>query len=86
MFFADDVSVSKGMVKYVSALPRESVVDVEGLVNCPDRPIDGCTIKDCELSATSIKCVSRRAADRASGAASRPVLQPLECYDWVRRR
>lgn len=41
--FVDDVTVSKGMVKYASALSRESIVDVEGLVAAPQAPVEGCS-------------------------------------------
>ena len=36
IFFVDDVKVSKGMVKFVSNLPKESVVDISGLITKPD--------------------------------------------------
>lgn len=41
--FVDDVNVSKGMVKYASAIPRESIVDVEGRVTTPQAPIEACS-------------------------------------------
>jgi aspartyl-tRNA synthetase len=41
--FADDVSVSKGMVKYACGIPKESIVDVEGLVAVPANPIESCS-------------------------------------------
>eukprot|EP00897_Mesotaenium_endlicherianum_P000974 jgi/Mesen1/10878/ME000093S10397 len=39
IFFVGD-HVSKGMVKYVSALSKESIVDVEGLVVVPKEPVE----------------------------------------------
>lgn len=54
----DDRSVSKGMVKYASKLPRESVVDIEGVVVDPGMAIQGAT-QQVELHATSITCISR---------------------------
>ena len=36
VFFVDDVNVSKGMVKFVSNLTKESVVDISGLIIKPD--------------------------------------------------
>ena len=38
IFFVDDVKVSKGMVKFVSNLSKESVVDIQarGLTSHPD--------------------------------------------------
>lgn len=41
--FVDDVNVSKGMVKYASAIPRESIVDVEGQVVATKEPIEACS-------------------------------------------
>ena len=41
--FVNNETVSKGMVKYASDLPRESVVDVAGKVWVPKEPITGCT-------------------------------------------
>ena len=35
--------VSKGLVKFVTSLPKESIVDVEGIVDAPDTPINGTT-------------------------------------------
>jgi aspartyl-tRNA synthetase len=31
------------MVKYASQITRESIVDVEGLITCPERPVEGCS-------------------------------------------
>ena len=58
VFFVDDVAVSKGMVKYVCALTKESVLDLEGVVTVPEAAITGatCTV---ELSAVAVRCVSR---------------------------
>lgn len=46
VLFADDETVSKGMVKYASQITKESIVDVEGLLTCPEKSIDGCSQKD----------------------------------------
>lgn len=43
VLFVDDVSVSKGMVKYAAAIPRESIVDVEGEVTLPEKPVEACS-------------------------------------------
>ena len=43
VLFADEKVVSKGMVKYASSLPRESVTDVEGIIFVPEHPVQGCT-------------------------------------------
>lgn len=39
----DDKTVSKGMVKYASAIPRESIIDISGEVDVPKEPIAACT-------------------------------------------
>lgn len=61
VLFVDDATVSKGMVKYASALSRESIVDVEGTLAAPEAPIVGCSQSQVELHVTSIRCVSRAA-------------------------
>ena len=38
----DDKTVNKGMVKYATAIPRESFVDVYGEVHVPETPVVGC--------------------------------------------
>ena len=60
VFFVDDVSVSKGMVKYVSALTKESVVDLEGCVVKPEAAITGASCPY-ELAGLTVRCVSRAA-------------------------
>ena len=55
----DEVNVSKGMVKFVSNLTKESVVDIQGVVKKPNEPIAGCTQQTVELEASSIFCISR---------------------------
>lgn len=50
ILFVDDKTVSKGMVKYASNLPRESIVDVSGEVHVPDAPVAGCTCSKVRLS------------------------------------
>ena len=43
VLFVDDKTVSKGMVKYATSIPRESFVDVYGEVHVPETPVVGCT-------------------------------------------
>lgn len=59
VLFADDVTVSKGMVKYASQITRESIVDVGGVVSVPEVPVDGCSQSQVELQVDFIKVVSR---------------------------
>jgi hypothetical protein len=53
VFFVNDTTVSKGMVKYVGSLPSESIVDVEGVVTKPEAAVDGCTQKEIEIDVRS---------------------------------
>lgn len=53
VLFVDDEIVSKGMVKYASAIPRESIVDVTGVLTKPVAPVEGCSqaeVWDCVLA------------------------------------
>lgn len=64
VIFADDKIVSKGMVKYASLLPRESIVDVEGTIFVPQNPIQGCTQSqvgspDCNSCCIASTCLQR---------------------------
>jgi len=43
VLFVDEVTVSRGMVEYAAATPRESIVDVEGEVTVTEGPVDGCS-------------------------------------------
>lgn len=43
ILFVDDVTVSKGMVKYAAGIPRESILDLEAKVVCPETSVEGCT-------------------------------------------
>ena len=43
VLFVDDTTVSKGMVKYASAIPRESILDISGEVSVPETPVAGCS-------------------------------------------
>lgn len=49
ILFVDDKTVSKGMVKYATAIPRESIVDVSGEVHVPETPVAGCTCSKVSL-------------------------------------
>lgn len=50
VMFADDVKVSKGMVKYACGIPKESIVDVGGILTCPEAKIESATQKDVSWS------------------------------------
>ncbi|PKI31782.1 hypothetical protein CRG98_047821, partial [Punica granatum] len=50
--------VSRQMVKYVAALNRESIIDVEGIVSVPAEPIKGASQK-VEIQVRKLYCISR---------------------------
>ncbi|GAB4822582.1 hypothetical protein N2152v2_009628 [Parachlorella kessleri] len=62
VLFVDDVNVSKGLVKYAAAIPRESIVDVEGVIDSPEQPVEACSQSLVELKVTAIHVVSRAGA------------------------
>ncbi|KAK9868673.1 hypothetical protein WJX84_003198 [Apatococcus fuscideae] len=59
ILFKDDKTVSKPMVKYASALSRESVVEVEAIVRKVDTKVEACTQSEVELKVIGIHCISR---------------------------
>ena len=61
VFFVDAESkvVSKGMVKYATALSKESIVDIEGVAIRPASAIEGCSVQTVEVQGTGIRAVSR---------------------------
>ncbi|KAK2078410.1 hypothetical protein QBZ16_003250, partial [Prototheca wickerhamii] len=62
VLFVDDTTVSKGMVKYASAIPRESIVDITGIVAKPNVPVEGCSQSEVEIKVTSVRAVVRSEA------------------------
>eukprot|EP00592_Proboscia_alata_P006917 CAMPEP_0194360086 /NCGR_PEP_ID=MMETSP0174-20130528/7386_1 /TAXON_ID=216777 /ORGANISM="Proboscia alata, Strain PI-D3" /LENGTH=613 /DNA_ID=CAMNT_0039131371 /DNA_START=79 /DNA_END=1920 /DNA_ORIENTATION=- len=52
-------TIPKEMVKYIGALPVESVVDVKGIVTVPNDPIDSATQKMVEIQISELYCVSK---------------------------
>lgn len=56
-FQKDDISPE--MIKYIVALPIESIVDVEGVVTVPDAPVESCTQKMVEIQLTKLHCVTK---------------------------
>eukprot|EP00245_Coleochaete_scutata_P018643 TRINITY_DN980_c0_g1_i1.p1 TRINITY_DN980_c0_g1~~TRINITY_DN980_c0_g1_i1.p1 ORF type:complete len:538 (+),score=117.08 TRINITY_DN980_c0_g1_i1:232-1845(+) len=54
-------NVSKGMVKYVSSLTKESIVDVEGIVKVPEGKIES-TTQQVEIDVRKVFTLSKSAA------------------------
>ncbi|CAA79536.1 Aspartate--tRNA ligase, cytoplasmic [Caenorhabditis elegans] len=53
--------ISKQMLKFVSSISKESIVDVYATINKVDNPIESCTQKDVELLAQQVFVVSTSA-------------------------
>ncbi|EYB84467.1 hypothetical protein Y032_0316g2298 [Ancylostoma ceylanicum] len=82
MLFVGD-KISKQMLKFVSNIPKESIVDIQGRVEKVEAQIESCTQKDAELHAIQVFIVSSseqrlplqiedasRRADNAEGLAA----------------
>lgn len=59
VLFVDDVTVSKQMVKYACNIPKESIVDIAGIVKATEAPVESCSQSTVELQVTEIRCISR---------------------------
>jgi len=59
VLFVDDKTVSKGMIKYVTSLEKETIVNVIGKVTKPEVPVESCTQKMVELQILEIHAISR---------------------------
>ncbi len=55
MFAGDNISPQ--MIKFSGAIPIESIVEVEGLIKIPMKPIDSCTQQNVELEIQKLYCV-----------------------------
>ncbi|XP_055811513.1 aspartate--tRNA ligase 2, cytoplasmic-like [Solanum dulcamara] len=51
--------VSSQMVKYATSLSKESIIDVEGVVTIPEKPITGSTQQQVEVQISKLYCVNR---------------------------
>jgi aspartyl-tRNA synthetase len=52
-------SIPKEMIKYIAALPSESVVDMKGTVTIPNEPVESATQKMVEIQITEFHCVCK---------------------------
>jgi len=71
--FEEEGRVSRQMLKWVGALTRESIVDVEGTIKVTSEPVTGCTQAAVEVAASAVRLISK--AD----------LLPFEMADAERR-
>ena len=51
--------ISKGMVKFASKIPKESIVDVKATVSIPQNPINTCSQHNVELQISEIWIVNK---------------------------
>ena len=50
-------TISPQMIKFAGAIPIESIVEVEGTIKVPQKPIESCTQQNVELEIQKIYCV-----------------------------
>jgi len=53
-----DEKISKQMIKYIGGCPKESIVDIQGMVVKADVPIESCSQKNLELQGMTFHVVS----------------------------
>ena len=86
VLFVDDKTVSKGMVKYASAIPRESILDISGEVSVPEVPVGGCSCSQVRLLAWRASRALRRIRSLSPTARRRLLLLPdslhLGTHHW----
>ena len=58
-FETKDGNISQAMIKYIDALPNESVIDMKGVVTVPDKPVESVTQKMVEVQISSLHCVCK---------------------------
>mmetsp|Transcript_5079 Transcript_5079/g.9942 ORF Transcript_5079/g.9942 Transcript_5079/m.9942 type:complete len:637 (-) Transcript_5079:863-2773(-) len=54
--------IPSAMIKYMTGVPVESIVDVRGTLTVPENPVDGATQSDVEIQVTSYHCVNKATA------------------------
>lgn len=55
-------AVPSAMIKYMTGMPVESVVDVGGTLTVPESPVEGATQSDVEIQVTKFHCVHKATA------------------------
>eukprot|EP00250_Pteridium_aquilinum_P033487 c5724_g1_i1 orf=476-2089(-) len=61
VFQVEEKVVSKGLIKFIGSLSKESIIDVEGIVDVPNASISG-TTQQVELKGRKVFCVSKASA------------------------
>jgi len=54
--------IPSAMIKYMTGVPVESIVDVQGILTVPEKPVDGATQSDVEIQVTKFHCVNKATA------------------------
>ena len=55
-------SIPSAMIKYMTGVPVESIVDVYGTVSCPENPVEGATQSAVEIQVTKFHCIVKATA------------------------
>ncbi|KAM0887853.1 hypothetical protein ACQ4PT_028731 [Festuca glaucescens] len=55
---SDDTGVSMQIIKFAASISKESVVDIEGVVSLPEKPIEATTQK-VEIQVRKVHCINR---------------------------
>jgi len=58
-FEKKDGNITNAMIKFIDALPDESIVDMKGVVTVPDYPVESVTQKAIEIQISSFHCVCK---------------------------
>jgi aspartyl/asparaginyl-tRNA synthetase len=56
------VEIPSAMIKYMTGVPVESIVDVSGVLTCPEKAVEGATQSDVEIQVHSYHCVQKATA------------------------
>uniref|UniRef100_A0A915L369 Aspartyl-tRNA synthetase n=1 Tax=Romanomermis culicivorax TaxID=13658 RepID=A0A915L369_ROMCU len=61
MFVSDEEKISKQMVKFAASIPKESIIDIQGVICKVDAPITSCTQQNVEIHIRKIFIVNAAA-------------------------
>ena len=55
--------IGKNFLKFLEGIPKESVVDIRGVVTVPDKPVESCSVSSVEINLESAIVVNRTIAE-----------------------
>jgi len=58
----ESIDISPAMIKYMTGVPVESIVDAYGTVTVPEKPVEGATQSGVEIQVTKFHCVHKAIA------------------------